>query len=162
MEIRFDMSKVVPVAEMRGDDDEDTLLLRKSLTEAEEFLADFQWCDGILESYFGIGVGGIFAVFLFRIAHSRPDVDDWVWVVVGDLPPAYITCDQAPNPATALNGYIGAMREWAEAAMAGKDVAELIPVTAAATPEHGRMLSSRLDFLSEFLETNHQDGLVAS
>jgi hypothetical protein len=40
-------------------------------------------------------------VFLFEIIPSREDVDDKVWLIVGDLPPAYITAEDAPNPAAA-------------------------------------------------------------
>ena len=146
---------------MAGDSDEETALLNSHLEEAVEYLNFFSWHSGIKESYFGIGIGGIFSVFLFEITPNREDVDDYVWVIVGDIPPAYITCEDAPNPASALDGYIGAMSEWAEAALAGESVAELIPVNVPATPEAGENLKTRLEFLDSRVLAGYEDDLKA-
>ena len=54
-------------------------------------------------------------------------MDEWVWVIVGEVPPAYITIDDAPNPACAVDGYIGAMREWAAAVRSGESTDGLVP-----------------------------------
>jgi len=159
MEVHVDLSKVVPTDELRGEDDEETILLQGMLTDAKDYLRSFAWCDGLKSSYFGLGVGGVVAVFLFRIEHSKDDVDDWVWVVVGDIPSAYMTCEDAPNPACALDGYIGAMREWAEAAIQGNPVDDLIPVNVPATPEWGKNLASRLDFLDREILSQYEEDL---
>jgi hypothetical protein len=87
------------------------------------------------------------------------EVDQWIWVIVGDLPPAYLTTDECPNPATALDGYIGAMLEWVDAAQKGKSVAELIPVNVPATKKHAKMLKTRLEFLDERILSEYQDDL---
>ena len=96
--LNLDFSKVIPVSEMSGESEEETEDLRKYLREAEEEINFYTWHNGIVNSYFGMGVGGIFAVFLFEIIPNREDVDKFVWVIVGDLPSAYITCEEAPNP----------------------------------------------------------------
>jgi hypothetical protein len=70
-------------------------------------------------------------------------------VIVGDVPPAYITCHYAKTPYVALDGYIGAMEEWVEAAREGKSVADIIPVNVPATPAYAEMLGSRLKFLDK-------------
>src|SRR5262249_54855694 len=116
---------------------------------AERFLGSFAWCGGVAESYFGLGVGGIVAVFLFRIRPARAGVDEWLWVVTGDLPPAYLVTDQAPNPACALEGSIDRMREWAGAARRGRPVVDSIPVNVPPTPEWANKLAGRLDVLEE-------------
>jgi hypothetical protein len=121
--------------------------LRAYLSEARDFLLYYKWCRGILEEYVGIFAGGVIGVFLFKIDPARPDVDGWIWVIVGDVPPTYLTCDRCPNPATALDGYIGAMTEWVEAASKGKSVAELIPVDVPATLANAELLRKRLSFL---------------
>jgi len=107
---------------MKGEDEEETTQLKEMLRQATSYLMSFSWCSGIRESYIGIGIGGVVAAFLFRIQPSREDVDEWVWIIVGDLPAAYITAENAPNPATALDGYIGAMQEWVDAVKQGKSV----------------------------------------
>jgi hypothetical protein len=74
---------VVPIGEMEGDDPEDTALLRLMFREAESYLQSFDWCESIAASYYGAGVGKVVAVFLFQIIPRRPDIDEWLWVIVG-------------------------------------------------------------------------------
>mgnify|MGYP001551340044 CR=1 FL=1 len=107
----------------------------------------------------GIYYVGIVGGFLFKIQPLRQHVDEWVWVLVGDLPPAYITCEECPNAACALDGYIGAMQEWIEAAEAGKSVEDLIPVNVPATFENAQNLKSRLLMLDERILSLYQDDL---
>lgn len=121
----------------------------KYLDEARENLLFYNWCEGILEEYLGTYFEGIIGVFLFRIKPKLVGVDDWIWVVVGDLPPAYLTCDFSPNPADALESYLGAMLEWVEAAENGKSVAKIVPVNVPATHENAAALRARLRFLQK-------------
>jgi len=97
---------VVPLSQMVGGDAEDTKLLSVMAAGAENFIRCFSWCREIREAYFGDGYGGIVAVFLFRIESSRTDVDEWLWVVFGDVPPAYLVTDLAKIPSQALIVYL--------------------------------------------------------
>jgi hypothetical protein len=115
--------------------------------EAKRYLGSFPWCGEILESYFGLGIGGIVAVFLFRYVPTQEGADPWVWVVVGDLPSAYIATDRAPNAACALDAYVGAMTEWIRAVHKGACVDNLIPVNVTPNIENASRLESRLCFL---------------
>ncbi len=117
------------------------------LKEAKEFLLFYKWCGAIVDEYVGIFVGGIIGIFLFRITPTRKDVDEWVWVIVGDIPPTYLTCEHCPDPGAALDGYIGAMSEWVDAARNGRSVADLIPVNIPASKENAERLHKRLAFL---------------
>jgi hypothetical protein len=83
-------SELVPAASIVGDDEQDTVLLRKMSEDAKQYISSFPWCETILGSYFGGGVGGIFAVFFFHIRPSRSDVAPWIWIVVGPIPSAYL------------------------------------------------------------------------
>ncbi len=139
--------------------DESSGRLADCLRGAREFLLFYDWCREIREEYLGLYVDGIIGVFLFQISPSRVDVDEWVWVIVGDLPPAYLTCEDCPNPATALDGYIGAMSEWVEAASTGRSVAELIPVNVPATPVNAEKLRRRLEFLDERVLADYRSDL---
>lgn len=156
-----DHSKVVEWSKYLAAQHGDTKEMSFMYQEAREFLSYYDWCSEILESYCGMLYLGIVAVFLFRIVPIRKDIDEWVWVVVGDLPPAYLTVDECPNPATALDGYIGAMQEWVAAAQKGASVAGLIPVNVPATKESGDMLKIRLDFLDKKILCKYQDDLKA-
>jgi len=156
----IDFSKVVPVDRMKGDDPEDTELLRGMLNEARTYLQGQRWCKGIVESYLGLGVGGVVAVFLFRIIPSEKHVDELLWVVVGDLPSLYITTEDAPNAACALDGYIGAMEAWATAVLQ-KDSLQGLPLVAVdPTPEMAQQLKSRLEFVDREVLSEFKDDLI--
>lgn len=155
-----DLSKVELVTPEKLTGDSATSI-RQLLGEARDFLQFYKWCKEIREEYVGIFIDGVIGVFLFRITPSSIDVDEWIWVIVGDVPPAYLTCDQCPNPASALDGYIGAMREWVDAAKGGKSVAGLIPVDVPATPANAEMLSKRLTFLNDRVLLDYRQDLSA-
>ena len=157
----IDMTRVVPAEEMKGDSAKDTDLLKGMRGEAERYLTSFHWCERVSESYFGLGVGGIVAVFLFRIRPAQTGVDEWLWVIVGDLPSAYLVTDDAPNPACALRVYVNLMKEWVEAAAAGRPVDNLIPTNVPPTPEWARELKTRLGFLEQKILSRYKNDLRA-
>jgi hypothetical protein len=140
---------VIPTSIMSGENEEETAKLREMEGRARAFLISFEWCESIRELYFGDGVGGIFAIFLAHIKPEQPDVDEYLWVVVGDLPSAYLVTDECRTPKQALEGYIEEMRKWVVLAKIGKTSEDVIPVNVPATPEWGEALGSRLDTLEQ-------------
>lgn len=162
----FDRTKVVPTAEFVGEEDEETALVGELLATAHDFIESFTWCIAVRESYVGLAIGGVVGVFLLRIEPTEEDVDDWLWVAIGDIPPAYLVLDGAPNPASALDAYIGEMELWVEAVSKGEPVDDVIPVLNAGgaesldpTREHAEMLASRLRFLRERVLAEYADDL---
>jgi hypothetical protein len=59
----IDTSSVIPSSEIKGDSDEESRLLREMAIKAQAFIESFEWCNGVENSYFGFGVGGIVGVF---------------------------------------------------------------------------------------------------
>jgi len=151
-----DLTSVVPIVEMRGENDDETRGLAKMFDEAHKFLSSFCWCRRIEESFFGFGYAGIVAVFLFKIDPAREGIDDWLWVVVGDIPPAYLVTEENLTPDLAVEGYIQEMSRWVEAAKEGRPVKDLIPVNAAATQENAEALEKRLGALKEIIKPTLQ------
>jgi hypothetical protein len=143
----FPVRGVVPIEQMSGEDKEESRRLQEMAIEARDFLTNFQWCNAIREEYFGGGCGKIIAVFFFRIEPSLPDVDEWLWVVVGDLPPAYLVTDDCQTPSQALESYIYEMSKWVKLAKRWRKSEQVIPVSAPATPEYAEMLEGRLKIL---------------
>lgn len=135
------------LSEIEWDDEEDMSLYKAMVTRARSFLEGFGWCSGVRALYGGMAVPGIVAVFFAEITPGEAGVDQTLWVVVGDLPPAYLVVDRAPNSKAALTIYIENMRRWVDAVRAGEPTRGLIPVNAEATTESADMLASRLDFL---------------
>jgi len=142
-----DFSKLVPLGEISGFDKKETQQLRKMATDAKAFLLSFKWCKSVQECWFGWGIGKVCAVLLFRIKPAAKNVDDWLWVIVGDLPPAYLVLDGIPNPREALETYIELMQEWVDVVRRGGPVEDCIPVNAPATRDNAKALANRLDFM---------------
>jgi len=132
-------------------DAEEIPLLLDMHAEAKEYLSSHKWCTSIVESYLGYGVGKVIALFLFRLDPPIKGTDEWLWVLVGDLPSAYFVIDEAPNPAEALARYCELMEDWANAVKEGKSLDDVYPVEAAPTAEHAGMLLSRVEFIRKNL-----------
>lgn len=140
---------VVPVQNMTGDDEQDTLLLGQMLREAEAYLRSFSWCEDVLSSFFGGGVGGVFVVFLFNIRPAKPDVGAWIWIVVGDIPSAYLPIEDAKTPTDVFKTYLWGMSKWVELARQGRSGTDdgVPPVNVPATPEWADKLEKKLNSL---------------
>jgi len=113
------LSELAPIDDLHGDSIEDTEFLRKMAEQARQFLCTQRWCGEILQGWFGFGVGALLGVFLFRIRPTEPGVDDLLWVVVGDVPPAYLVTDDAGTPREALRAYVDEMSRWVDAVRSG-------------------------------------------
>ena len=58
------MEKVVPIESIDAGSEVDSEEIRALCDEAAEYLKGFSWCGGIEERFLGIGVPGLFGVFL--------------------------------------------------------------------------------------------------
>jgi hypothetical protein len=132
-----------------GDDDQDTALLRSMAADAQAYIESFAWCPPISEAYLASGVGGITALFLFEFFRRIRDRDDRLWVVVGDLPKAYLVVEPNDSPAVVMEQYCGLMEDWIAAVRNGTSLQEVFPVAAEPTPENALSLEKRIAFLLE-------------
>ena len=139
--------KMQPVDSIEGEGAVETKFLREMAVEARDFICSNEWCERIKHQYLAFGVGGVVAVFLVEITPQSEDVDTHLWVVVGDLPSAYIVVEDNPTAADALDAYCSEMETWVEAVKKGESVDGLIPVNAPPTHEYAEQLNSRLGFL---------------
>jgi hypothetical protein len=97
--------------------------------------------------YLAHGVGGLIALFLVEFPRKINGTDDRLWVVVGDLPSAYLVVEPDDSAADALERYCGLMEEWIVAVRDGGDLSKVYPVTAEPTPENAELLERRVAFL---------------
>jgi hypothetical protein len=156
----IDTRLVVPVSTYSSESEEERASVIGMLDEARSFLAGFPWCGQIKGDYISdIAIGGVVAIFFFEYVPANESADDATWVIVGDIPSAYISTDEAPNAACALDGYIGAMTEWVDTVRKGGDTGKLIPVECAPTPANAEALAKRLTLLDEEVLSHHRDQL---
>jgi hypothetical protein len=130
------------------DDPAERKLLRQRAYEARTFMTRFRWCRSIRKLWFAGGFSHV-SVFLCELDNNANAADGQLWVVVGDLPPAYLVVDDSPNVKAALLSYVYEMRQWVDAAKKGSAVHEFFPVNVDATPENARLLEARLDFIEK-------------
>lgn len=142
-------SHLKTIAEMIGEDEEETEQFRALYAEAKSFFESFIWAGQIRTVYFGAGVADLVGVFLFEHTPASVDVDSCLWVIVGDIPPAYLVVDCATTAAGALTTYISEMQEWISAVNSGTTIENCIPVNVPATKENAAALIKRLNFLEK-------------
>jgi hypothetical protein len=155
-----DTTKLFPLDSFVPESTEDDLLFQADVAQAREFLSEQPWCETIQTLRLGLAVPGIVLVAFAEIV-PRHDEDPHLWLVVGDVPPAYLVTDYAPNPGRALRVYIDEMLEWVDAVEAGRLVDDLIPVNVAPTAANARALRTRLTLLEQEVLVAYRDDLDA-
>jgi hypothetical protein len=151
------VASAVPIEFLRGEDEQDTSLLRNLAEEAVRYVRSFEWCVELHEKYFGDGIGGVVALFLFRITIRDFEAPEWVWIIVGDLPPAYLGFHGFPSPREALLLYIEGVEEWLAASPEERASGDLIPIEVPPKPELIQMLGVRVAALRSAVLPNIRD-----
>lgn len=104
-----DLSKVLSwerLSTSEFEETEDRECVEDYCARATSYLEAYDWCLGIRETFVGMFYSKILAIFLFKIQPGK-DVGEWVWVIVGDLPPAILPLVAGHNPGMALDGLFG-------------------------------------------------------
>jgi hypothetical protein len=114
---------------------------------ARDFISSQRWCGSIVSAHLAWAAGRVLAICQYHIKPSEPNVDEVLWVVVGDVPPAYLVLDEAPTWQAALARYVEEMDRWVETVRAGTDLGDIIPVDVEPTEQHTNMLATRLAFI---------------
>jgi len=145
--VNVDLSRLKHESERLDDDADEDRGLHELLAQARSYVGDHTWCSEVLDSYFGDGFVPYFAVALVRIRPAQPEVDEWLWVIIGDVPPLYLVTDDAPTADDAVRIYIELRDEWVDAVRCGKAMDALAPVNVPPTQEWADELDSRLRLL---------------
>ena len=133
--------------------------VRELAAEAEEFVASQRWCQKVVGVRLAWAVAHVLGVFQVDLAPAQPGVDSTLWVVVGDVPPAYLVLDESPTWREALRGYVAEMSRWVHAVKHGLPLDDVIPVEAEPSLEHAEMLAGRLAFIeTEIIEAAGGEG----
>ena len=104
-------------------------------------------------------VGDVFAIFLFKFKIQIDNTDDKLWVIVGDLPSAYLAVDEDDNPRVAAEKYCELMEGWCSAVEGNSEMSDVYPVDAKATLENVRILRLRIRFIVTALLSKIPEGM---
>jgi hypothetical protein len=128
---------------------DDKYSLYEFAQEAKRFVHSHRWVERVFDGFLAKGFDGILGIFYFEVLPKSKKLDSEIWVITGDLPPAYFPTDECPTPINVLDSYICEMRIWINAIKRGDPVDELIPVNVPAEPKYAQILKERLDFLEK-------------
>ena len=126
--------------------------------EAREYLESFDWCVSTKKVWYDKdhGIYEKIGIFLFEIEPLNETVDDFIWVIVGDLPSVYLD-KSVTTGQEALETYCELMQEWADNIKSGKSLDECYPVPVDTTIENAELLSGRISFIRrELLMTDEK------
>jgi len=152
----IDTSEFQEESRITGDDPDDTELLREMAAEARDYIEDHEWCPPVASVHLAFGIGGVVAAFLVQFEDVIEDTDDdALWIVVGDLPSAYVIVEPGDDGDAALRRYCELMEDWTFNVLKGHSLDESFPVEVEATQEHAEMLNQRIAFIrSEILQSS--------
>lgn len=138
------VANTLPLAEeLQGETPYETRLLQTQLEQAQECLRSFAWCTELREQRFGVGLGGVLAVFLIE-AIVKGREREWLWVIAGDLPSAYFSHERARDPCEALHVYCALVESWLQAVRAGGGIPVPRSLQVEPNPELARVIEAKL------------------
>jgi len=141
------------ISDIDYDETEERQALEELTQRARQIVQDQVWlppCQDLLLAY---GVFDIIGLYLARFEHpftlNNGDRRDEIWLVLGDLPTIFFTTDASPTRAAAMRTYCDLAEAWANAVLSGGDVSDCYDMGVEPTPEHARMLQSRVASIRE-------------
>lgn len=120
--------------------------------DARNYIEDFDWCISTKKCWYDKehGIYEKIGIFLFEIEPIDDQVDDFIWIIVGDLPSMYLD-KEITNGREVLERYCELMQEWADNVKRGESLEECYPVPVDPTIENAELLSSRIAFVKREL-----------
>jgi hypothetical protein len=128
------------------------------VNEGYQFLTRHSWCLSVRHSYLCELWEGILAILYFEIEPASTDIDDSVWIIAGDISPAYIDVAICQTVRDALEAYIDVLQDWIDAVLKEESVSEMMPLYVRysmnripATPEYANLLQYRVKYIRDKL-----------
>jgi hypothetical protein len=126
----------------------ESIEVQELATRARSFVESFAWCERVTGCSLGFAIAGVLGVFRVELLPARErGADPTVWVVVGDLPPAYLVFEDGDSWQDALRGYSEEMQRWVDAVRTDESLDDVIPVNVPPTKQHADLLARRLKFI---------------
>ncbi len=122
--------------------------------KASDYLSSFDWCRQIKTSSIYLNLGSTLCVFLFEIKNSASNDDNFLWVVVGDIPSLYLDTHGPKTTAEVLEDYTNLADNWVVHIKERKSVKDCYPFMTEPTIEMADMLEKRSLFIKNTLINN--------
>ena len=125
--------------------------------EAETYLLGFKWCKTIKNGFLYTNIGYVLCIFLFEIENTQSKDDNFLWVIVGDLPAMYLDVYGAKTTKEVLERYIELAEDWISNIKAEQSVKDCYPFKTEPTIAMAELLKRRTLFIKDQLLNNVED-----
>jgi len=143
-----DTEDMIPISELGLSTLENIREVITLSEEAQRYLNAMPWCRTIIDGWLSKAWGYILGVFYFHFTPSSPGLPDIVWIIVGDIPPAYLSVDYGSSAEEVVAGYVSEMQEWIDRVMNDLPIDEtVIPVNVPAEKCWAEKLQTRLNLI---------------
>jgi hypothetical protein len=122
--------------------------------EAKNYLKNFRWCKEIKSCNLYTNIGKVFCIFLFEIDNAASKEDDFLWIIVGDIPPMYLDTFGVKSTKGVIETYVDLAEEWINNIKAGEPIDKCYPFNAAPTLEFAELLEKKVSFMKNELMNN--------
>ena len=153
----IDISEMITIEDIATSDIEYREEVIELTERAKRYLSDMSWCVKLNQGWLAYALGYIIGVYLIHFQPNRDDIPEYVWVVIGDIPPAYLDVEYCPDWLAAVDGYIVEMQEWVDRVLNRLPIDHtVISVNVPPEEEWAESLGSRLKFIQKHII---EDGL---
>ena len=125
--------------------------------EAKEYLNSFRWCKRIEKSSLYYNLGSKICLFLVKIQNSDSVEDNYLWVIVGDLPPMYLDTQAGDTIKEILVSYADLAEDWIRHVKDNKSLDDCYPFNAAPTLEMADLLERRVSIIKNSIVPDIED-----
>ena len=129
--------------------------------EAAGYLKSFSWCGNILSANLYTNLGEKLCLFLFEIDNLTSKDDNFLWVIVGDIPPMYLDIHGAKSTKEVLENFVFLANEWIDHVNSGIDLTECYPFNTKPTTELANLLGRKVYFIASTVINNIDDIKIA-
>jgi hypothetical protein len=126
---------------------------------AQNYLYGFKWCKNIQKGWLFTNIGTAICIFLFEVENLQAEApeDNYLWVIVGDLPRMYLVTFNVETTKDVILDYIDLTNEWISNVEKGLSLEDCYPIVSEKTPETLNKLKMRIKFLDEQLVPNMEE-----
>ena len=142
-----EMISMETILEKYANDVENIKLAKK----ASAYLYSHIWCNKIEKQWLVANWENLFAIFFFKITTNTKDTNEYVWLVVGDLPSICIDVESATNEQEVVKAYITIMEDWIKCVHNKGDIKKCYPINVPPTKGYADMLNTRISLIKEHI-----------
>jgi hypothetical protein len=115
--------------------------------ESKDYLNSHSWCTKINDGWVFINLGRVLCIFLYAIENNQSPDDNLLWVVVGDLPAAYLDTFTVSDTKDVLKVYTELVNDWIVHVESNQSLDDCFPLKSDRSLESTEMVKRRIVLL---------------